>query len=173
MLRRTPWPWCGQSTQCRLFPCCEPMGPPAGGTPLFVGGDQWGEMIDGPVGGDSWKTARWKRALVGQFAAATERGEIWSEDGSQLVGRVFVTKLQQVCNVGPQDRKIRGSRGVFESYHGYDEYAQFPALWSLNSRVHNGMTVEPNAWLIPKPDSNHAPVWSQAGNLQITRGRSI
>ena len=144
-------------------------GPPVGGSPLFVGGDQWGEMIDGPVGKDSWKAARWKRALVGQFAAALERGEIWSEDGGQLVGRIFVTELQQVCNVGPQDRKIRGSRGVFDSYHGYNEYAQFPAMWSLDSRIHKALSAEPNAWLIPKPDFNHAEVWSQAGNLQITR----
>ena len=143
-------------------------GPPVGGSPLMVGGEQWGEVIEGPVGESAWKAARWKRSLIGQFAAAVERGELWTEDGTSLAGNIPIAVMADVCNVGPQDRQIRGSLGVFDSYHGYDEQAQFPALWSLNSNIHQGLISEPNAWLVPKSDKDYAPIWMQSGTLQIT-----
>ncbi len=143
-------------------------GPPVGGSPLMVGGEQWGEVVDGPVGERPWSAARWKQALTGQFAAALGRGELWTEDGPSLAGNVPVEAMTEVCNVGPQDRRIRGSLGVFDAYHGHNEQAQFPALWSLDSRVHNRMVAEPNAWLIPQPHRSHAPIWAQAGMLQIS-----
>lgn len=150
-------------------PMLQSDGPPAGGSALVVGDERWGEMVDGPVGEGSWKPARWKRALVGQFAAALERGEIWTDDGVRVIGRVPVSALSETWNVSPDSQQIRGPLGVFNGYHGTDEYAQFPSLWSLDSRVHNKMAVEPNAWLIPKPGRDHRPRWAQAGTLQITR----
>ncbi len=143
-------------------------GPPVGGSPLMVGGEQWGEIVDGSVGEAPWAAARWRQALTTQFAAALERGELWTQDGARLAATIPVAPMSEVCNVGPQDRRIRGSLGVFDSYHGYNEQAQFPAIWSFNSRVHNRMTAEPNAWLIPQPGRDHLPVWAQAGTLQIS-----
>ena len=144
-------------------------GPPVGGSPLVVGGEQWGEVVDGPVGEKPWTAARWRRVVTGQFASALERGELWIEDGGQVAGRVPVAVMGDVCNVGPQDRRIRGSLGVFDAYHGWNGDAQFPAIWSLDSSVHQSMSSEPNAWLSPKPGRDHQPLWSQAGTLQITR----
>ena len=144
-------------------------GPPVGGSPLMVGGEQWGEIVDGPVGEGSWTAARWRRVVTGQFATALERGELWIEDGGRIAGAVPIAPMGDVCNVGPQDRQIRGSLGVFDAYHGWNGDAQFPAIWSLDSSVHQSMSSEPNAWLAPKPSRDHLPVWSQAGMLQITR----
>ena len=143
-------------------------GPPVGGNPLVVGGEQWGEVVDGPVGEGPWTAARWRRVVTGQFASALERGELWTGDGAQVAGRVPVAVMRDVCNVGPQHRRIRGSLGVFDGYHGWNGDAQFPALWSLDSSVHQGMLAEPNAWLIPKPGIEHMPIWSQSGTLHIT-----
>ena len=144
-------------------------GPPVGGSPLMVGGEQWGEIVDGPVGEEGpWTAARWRRVVTGQFASALERGELWTGDGAQVAGRVPVAVMGDVCNVGPQHRRIRGSLGVFDGYHGWNADAQFPALWSLDSSVHQGMLAEPNAWLIPKPRIDHMPIWSQSGTLHIT-----
>ena len=106
---------------------------------------------------------------MGQFASALERGELWIEDGTRIAGAVPTAAIGAVCNVGPQDRRIRGSIGVFNAYHGWNGDAQFPAIWSLDSSVHQSMSSGPNAWLTPKPDRDHRPVWSQAGTLQITR----
>ena len=142
-------------------------GPPVGGSPLMVGGEQWGEVVDGPVGEEPWSAARWRHSLTGQFASAVERGEMWAADGGKVAGHFPVAPMGKVCNVGPQHRRIRGSLGVFDGYHGYNEQAQFPALWSLDSSIHDRMTTEPNAWLIPQHNRNHQPIWSQAGMLQV------
>lgn len=144
-------------------------GPPVGGSPLMVGGEQWGEIIDGPVGEEPWSAARWRQSLTAQFATALERGELWYDDGSQVAGTVPVAAMGDVCTVGPQDRRIRGSLGVFDAYHGWNEDAQFHAIWSLDSSVHQSMSAEPNAWLSPKPGYDHQSVWSQSGTLQFTR----
>ena len=88
-------------------------GPPVGGSPLIVGGEQWGEIVDGPVGSGPWKASRWKRALTGQLAAAVERGELWTDDGSQLAGHISVATLSQVCDGrtrAQEDPRI--SRGI-------------------------------------------------------------
>ena len=144
-------------------------GPPVGGSALMLGGEQWGEIVEGPVGESAWKAARWKRALVGQFAAALERGELCTADGTGLAGRIPIAAMGEVCNVGPQDRQIRGSLGAFDSYHGYDEQAQFPALWRHRALVHQGMISEPNARLVPKPNKDYARIWEQSGTLHVTR----
>ncbi|MCY4652547.1 MAG: hypothetical protein OXC95_05210 [Dehalococcoidia bacterium] len=143
-------------------------GPPVGGSTLMVGGEQWGEMVEGPVGESVWKAARWKHSLIGQFATAVERGELWTEDGISLAGHIPIADMSKVCNVGPQHRRIRGSLGVFDGYHGYNEQAQFPALWQHRSAVHQGLIAEPNAWLVPRAGRNFAPIWEQSGTLHVT-----
>ena len=144
-------------------------GPPVGGSPLFVGGDQWGELLNGPVDDGPWTASRWKQGQTGQFAAALERGELWSADGSRVVAQIPIAPMADVCHVGPQDRRIRGSIGVFDAYHGWDEQAQFPALWAQSQKVHQGLVAEPNARLFPQAGRDHRPIWSQAGTLQMTR----
>ena len=143
-------------------------GPPVGGSPLIIGGEQWGEVLDGPLEDGPWKAARWKYGATGQYAAALERGELWAHDGTGVVGTIPVSAMGDVFNVGPQHRKIRGSLGVFDGYHGWNEHAQFFALWALDESVHQGMTTEPNAWLTPIPGRDHNPIWEQSGRLQVT-----
>lgn len=143
-------------------------GPPVGGSPLIVGGEQWGEVVDGPVGAEHWKTARWKSGATAQFGAALERGELWAGDATRVVARIPVAAMRDVCNVGPQHRRIRGSLGVFDGYHGWNEGARFPALWAHSESVHQSMTAEPNAWLSPQPGRDHTVIWSQAGTLHLT-----
>ena len=143
-------------------------GPPVGGSPLMVGGEQWGEIVDGPVGTGPWTASRWKRTVLGQFAAALDRGELWTRDSTRLAGRVPVAAMSEVCGVGPEHKRIRGAAGVFEAYHGWNEHAQFPAIWRQSASVHQSMIAEPNAWIVPKPGVDHQPIWSQAGTLQIT-----
>ena len=149
-------------------PLLQSDGPPVGGNPLFIGGKPWGEVVNGPVGEEPWTAARWKRVLTGQFALAIERGELWADDGVQLVGHFPVTAMAEICNVGPEHRSIRGSHGAFEAYHGYNEHAQLQAIWRQSASVHQSMVAEPNAWLIPKPGIDYQSIWSQAGALHFT-----
>ena len=86
-------------------------GPPVGGSPLIVGGEQWGECLNGPVGEGPWTAARWRRAVTGQLASALERGEVWAEDGTRVAGHVPVAALGEVCQrgtTGPQDKRLPG-----------------------------------------------------------------
>lgn len=142
-------------------------GPPVGGSPVMVGGEQWGEIIHGPLGSESWKGARWRNGATAQFAAALERGELWAADGTSAIAHIPVAPMKDVCNVGPQHRRIRGSLGVFDGYHGWNEQAQFPAIWSLDSSVHQGLMAEPNAWLVPKPGIAYELIWSQSGYIHM------
>ena len=144
-------------------------GPPVGGSPIMIGGEPWGEFIDGPVDEGSWKAARWKQALVGQFASALERGEIWTKDGGQVSSRVPVAALSAIGNVSPDSAQIRGTLGAFDSYHGYNEHAQFHALWRHKEAIHQGLSSDVNAWLVSKVGKDHTPIWSQSGQLHVTR----
>ena len=135
----------------------------------MLGEQQWGEIVKSHIDAAPWKAARWQRALVCQFAAAIERGELHRFDGMRSLGRIPVAPLGEVCNVGPQDRQIYGSIGRFDAYRGYDPQAQFPALWGINSTIHQGFTADPNARLSPQPNRNYAELWEQASALQITR----
>ena len=143
-------------------------GPPVGGSPLIIGGEQWGEILDGPLEEGPWKAARWKHGATGQYAAALGRGELWAYDGAGVVGNIPVTAMREVCNVGPQDRQIVGSLGAFDGYHGWNEHAQFHALWSLDSDIHQGIAAEPNAWLVPNLTRDHTRIWEQSGTLHVT-----
>ena len=143
-------------------------GPPAGGSPLIIGGEQWGEIIDGPVGDGPWKASLWKNGATGQFAAALERGEFWTADGLSVAANIPVSTMSDVCNVGPQHRRIRGSLGVFDGYHGWNEQAQFPALWSHSESIHQGLETEPNARLTPQRGKDYIQIWEQSGRLQVT-----
>ena len=144
-------------------------GPPVGGVPLIIGGDQWGEILDAPVDDDPWTGARWKRAVVAQYAAALRRGELWSRDGTHVLVRINVARLGDMLSVGPQHRQIRGVLGVFDAYAGYDALAQFPAIWRHQESIHKCLKAEPNARLVPQPGRNYAPVWAQSGMLHFTQ----
>jgi hypothetical protein len=116
-------------------------GPPVGGVPLMIGGDQWGEILDSPLDNGPWTGARWKRAVVAQYAAALRRGELWSKDGTYVLTRIKMTRLGDMLSVGPQDRQIRGNLGVFDAYHGWDRTEQFPAIWRHQESIHKFIRV--------------------------------
>ena len=70
--------------------------------------------------------------------------------------------------VGPEHKKIRGVAGTFEAYHGWNEQAQFPALWKQLSSIHQSMYVESNAYLTPKPEFDYTVIWTQSGETHLT-----
>lgn len=143
-------------------------GPPVGGIPIMVGGDQWGELLDALVSDDPWTGGRWKRAVVAQFASALVRGELWSADGTRVIARLKMAHLGEMVSVGPQHRQIRGVLGSFDGY-GWDSLDQYPALWRHEQSVHKSLRTDPNAHLVPQPGRNHPVVWNQAGWLQFTQ----
>lgn len=142
-------------------------GPSVGGSPLIIGGEQWGEIMDGPLGSAPWTSARWRNGAICQLAAALDRGELWSDDSTQIVGRFPLVKIKDFCAVGPDSQQIHGSNGPFNSYMGWNEEAQFHALRNHQESEHKSMFAEPNAWLSPKPERNYSRAWGQAGRLHL------
>jgi hypothetical protein len=135
----------------------------------MIGGEQWGELIDAPLGDIPWTGGRWKRAFITQFASALRRGELWSEDGTHVIARLQIGLLEHVLSVGPQHRQIRGVLGVFDAYHGWNQTEQFPALWRHQESIHKSLRAEPNARLVPQPNRNYARIWAQSGTLHFTQ----
>jgi hypothetical protein len=144
-------------------------GAPVGGTPLIIGGEQWGELLDAPLGNSPWTGARWKRAFITQFTTALHHGELYSRDGTNILARLPLARLDDIVSIGPQHRQIRGSLGVFDAYHGWDRSAQFPAIWRQQESIHKYLIAEPNAHLNPLPNRNYAPIWAQSGTLHFTQ----
>ena len=142
-------------------------GPPIGGSPLIIGGEQWGEIMNGPTGAGHWTPARWRAGLICQFATALERGELWSADSTQITGRFPVATIGEFCALGPDSQQIHKKNGPFDSYAGWNEQAQFYALMGPKESEHQSIFAEPNAWLVPKPERNYLNAWSQAGRLQL------
>lgn len=144
-------------------------GPPAGGSPLMVGGEKWGELVDSPIEGPPLAGARWRSAEVGQRALALADGVVWSADGTSALASIPIAPVESIAAVSPHHGQIRkDSIGVFDAFHGYDGLAQFPALWRHRQALHRCAQSEPNAHLVPKPDRDYARVWAAAGHLHLT-----
>ncbi len=144
-------------------------GPPTGGSPLMIGGQQWGELVDSPVGGPPLPGARWRSAEVGQRALALADGVIWSADGTRALASIPVAPVETIAKVSPHHGQIRkDSIGAFDAFHGYDGLAQFPALWRHRQAMHRSSQTDPNARLVPKPGRDYARIWATAGHLHLT-----
>ena len=144
-------------------------GPPTGGSPLMIGGEEWGELVDSPIGGAPLAGARWRSAEIGQRALALADGVVWSADGTRALATIPIAPVERIAAVSPHHGQIRkDSIGVFDAFHDYDGLAQFPALWRHRQAMHRSAQTEPNARLVPKPGRDHARIWAAAGHLHLT-----
>ncbi len=144
-------------------------GPPVGGTPLFLGNDQWGEIVDSPLGRSPWLGSRWKNATCGQYAYALINGEIWSANGMSKVAEMPICALEDVASISAYDLQVRGTSGAFDIYAGDEPSAQFPALWHYSAKTHRSIINNPNARLSPKLGKNYGRIWDGSGHLHVTR----
>ena len=114
-------------------------GPPIGGSPLMVGGEQWGEMVDSPIGASPLPGARWHSAEVGQRALALADGVLWSADATRALASVPIASgSRAIATVSPHHGQIRkDSIGAFDAYHGYRRACRsIPALWRHRQAMH-------------------------------------
>ena len=142
-------------------------GPPVGGTELSLGSDKWGEVVEAPIDGDAWVGSRWRSAVVGQYAWALIRGELYTSDGTEVAATFPVTCLESVCEISPYHLQIKGSRGAFEISDGWDHSVRYPAVWHVDSRKQRTMLNAPNARLLPKTADAVGSIWPHAGGLHL------
>lgn len=143
--------------------------PPVGATDLILGSDKWGEIVDAPVGPNSWHGARWHAAVLAQYGLSIARGELWNSYGSSLAGRVPVATLDDVAGLSHYDLQIKGTLGVFDIADGWDAAVRYPALRRVDSLEQRTLDGRPNARLSPKPGVDFAEVWGKASELQVKR----
>ncbi len=143
-------------------------GPPVGGTPILLGNDQWGEIVDSPLGGSPWLGSRWMNAACGQYAYSLSRGELWDANGMSKVADIPIRPLEGVASLSAYHLQVKGTAGVFDIYEGHDPSAQFPALWHHSAKMHQSIANRPNAKLSPKSEGNYGRIWDGAGRLHLT-----
>lgn len=144
-------------------------GPPVGGTPLLLGNDQWGEIVESPISSSPWPGSRWMHAACGQYAYSLADGELWTSDGLSKAADLPMKSLEAVAEISPYDLQIRGTNGAFDIYDNWDMMATYPAIWHYSARTHNGLVSDPNARLSPKPGTEYASLWAKSGRLHVTR----
>ena len=144
-------------------------GPPVGGTPILLGNDQWGEIVDSPVSESPWLGSRWMHAACGQYAYSLCRSELWDANGMSKVADIPICALEEVVSLSAYDLQVKGTSGAFEIYEGHDPSAQLPALWHHSAKTHQSIAAIPNARLMPKPGANYNRIWKGSGNLHVTR----
>ena len=144
--------------------------PPIGGTPIFIGDEQWGEIIKGPTGDMPWSAARWKFAAVGQIGSALQQGIIYNQSGTQVLQRFPITALNELARISPHHLSVKGNQAPFNIYKGNEFTDQFPSLWHLRSNINKRLNVSVDSHLQPKPVADIErinEIWSYAGRLHI------
>ena len=142
-------------------------GPPVGATDLILGSEKWGEMVDAPIGSDSWHGARCRSAVLAQYALCIARGELWNRYGSSLAARVPIATLDEVAGLSSYHLQIKGTHGVFDIADGWDAAVRYPALRRVDSPGQRTVDTTPNARLSPKPGVDFAKVWDTASQLHV------
>lgn len=142
--------------------------PPVGGTPLMLGNDKWGEVVEAPLGHSPWIGSRWGDASCAQYAYSLFKGIVWDASAQLNVARLPIKELSIIADISPHHRQIKGGGGVFEAYQGWDSRVQHPALWHHSAKIHQGMVAKPNASLYPKPGKDHVQIWKNAGTIHVT-----
>ncbi len=147
-------------------------GPPDGATDIMLGNDKWGEIVDGPLGRNSWKGAQWKQAECGQRANSLVKGRLWDLNGRLLSTTIPIKPLEEIANISPSHLQIKGgygaNSGAFHVSEGWDSLVRYSGLWHVNSKIQRSLVSQPNARMSPKSKGNVSSIWSHSGHLHVT-----
>ena len=122
---------------------------PFGGSPLFVGEERAGELIDAPLSRDEpWSAAGIADFSVTQAARQLVNGNVWlpqmREQDSEAIPMAVV---QQVCEVGINHNNIvgNGSQAAFDLIKPPSGAPTYPMLWSHDAQREKWMVVAPDS----------------------------
>ena len=148
---------------------------PFGGSPLFVGDERLGEMIDAPLS----RAAPWSAVGIADFAVVqtalqVARGLVWlpqmSERDTQCVP---MTTLQHVCQVGIYDMNIVGSgkQTAFDRIKPPSSAPSYPMLWGHDAQLEARMVVAPDSEGRVKPgrETRAAEIWDTRSHTHHNR----
>jgi len=122
---------------------------PFGGTPVSVGGEIVGEMVDAPLSvSEPWSTVGISDFTVPQTAYHLTRGTLWlprmmSEESHPLP----MATVEKICQIGITDINIvgNGARTAFTRIKSPSANATYPMLWGHDAKLETRMIVAPDS----------------------------
>ena len=125
---------------------------PLGGTPIALGNNTYGELVNCPILQDGpWSMTAVRDITLGQTAYQLTRGCFWVEGMSpDEIEKLCMTTVGEISvRTGPHDLDLTGSeikadglpQGPFARIAGCPKGAAYPCLWSHNTTLERQMVV--------------------------------
>ena len=145
---------------------------PYGGTPLEVGDEQVGELIETPSPqelGEGWGAVRIKDYSLTQTAYALSQSNLWlPTSGTSL--ELKTAPLGDIAQFGKYHLSIIGRppQGCFTKA-AFRPTATYPALWNHNAKNETRIVCEPDSQLRARRgmEDQATAVWQTAGRCHI------
>ena len=124
-------------------------GGPFGGSPLFVGEERLGEVVNAPLRGDApWSAGGIADFVVVQAAFQLAQGRVWlpqmqEEDALHIP----MATVGQTCQVGINHNNIvgNGSQTAFDLIKSPLPASTYPMLWNHDAQREKHMVVSPDS----------------------------
>lgn len=143
---------------------------PYGGTPVQVGDDGIGEIVNAASGsGAAWNAVRLRDFSVAQTADALSRSSLWLP-GIAHPTPLATTALADVGRRGWHDMNITGRIGPYERRRP-SPTATYPALWNHRARAEVRLVVSPDSSLQvrKRQETRAADAWATASRTHLNR----
>ena len=142
---------------------------PYGGTPLLVGAESAGEMLNAPrdSGDNVWGGVRIADYTLAQTAHSLTQSQLWLP-GFSSASRFYVGRLNEVGERGWHHMNIAGSPGPFVKAEP-STTATYPCLWGHDARKETRLVCEPDLQLLVRPgmEARATQAWSTAGRAHL------
>ena len=146
---------------------------PYGGTPLLVGDDAAGEVVETPQrkNGDVWGAVRISDYAVAQTAYSLAQSKLWLP-ANQSSLMLSAAPLAEIGSLGLYDLDITGKppQGPFNRTK-FRATATYPSLWNHDAKKETRIVCAPDSELLVRPgmEAKAATVWATASRSHISR----
>ena len=146
---------------------------PIGGTRLFVGADQVGEMLSADCVdlGEQWGSVRLSDSSVAQSAYSLSQGKLWLP-GFPTARMINISPLNTLGRIGLVHHDINGPvpRGPFNKLPP-SPTATYPCLWNHDAKRETKIVCDPDSQLEVRQgmDLKAATVWATSSRGHINR----
>jgi hypothetical protein len=162
---------------------------PVGGTPLYFGEDEIGQVIDAPLpkGEGGWNLSRISDLSLAQTAfQLADKGRIWLPTMSKSAATAIeMSTVGAIGEIGPLDRDIDGEgaegavRGPFKVVNQHSNSSTYPVLWSHDAERERTMAFPGDSEARPLKGSTKAQqrvidekvesVWESASHCHFNK----
>ena len=146
---------------------------PYGGTPLEVGEEQVGELIETPSPqelGEGWGAVRIKDFAITQTAYALTQSKLWLPTSNAPL-ELKTASLGDIAQFGKYHLSIIGRppQGCFTKT-AFRPTATYPALWNHNAKNETRIVCEPDSQLRARKgmENQAGEVWATASRAHLT-----